>query len=70
MCPVSVNMLCSGALIVFVNIWIMVVAVWIVIGSSFPVGTAYFLLSRQLSFQRLERVSSIPAGGVVLTRYS
>lgn len=70
MYPVSVDMPCSGALLIFVDVRIIVIAIWIVIASSFRVRTAYFLLGRELSFQRLERVSSIPAGGVVLTRYS
>ena len=54
-------MLYSRPLGIFVYILIVVVAIWIV-AIYFRVGSVYFQLSGQISFESLEKVSSVPAG--------
>jgi len=53
-------MLYSWPLGIFVYIWIVAVAIWIV-AIDFRMGPVYFQLSGQISFEGLEKVSSVPA---------
>jgi hypothetical protein len=53
-------MLYSRPLGIFVHIWVVVAAVWIV-AICFRVGPVYFQLSGQIYFERLENFSSVPA---------